>query len=111
MSINKYYPPLPPNFRKDVLFNKLPYIAHLENLAIIDIVKNGIVDELKLLKYLLATGLSKDSIQDSLDIIVSSDVKLSDVAVGRQLDTKFPSVMAKPNPIDLVFKDKAKFDT
>ena len=27
------------------------------------------------------------------------------------LITKFPSVMAKPNPIDVVFKDKAKFDT
>ena len=27
-----------------------------------------------------------------------------------QLNTKFPSVMRKPNPIDEVFKDKAKFD-
>ena len=27
------------------------------------------------------------------------------------LDTKYPSVMKKSNPIDVVFKDKAKFDT
>ena len=24
---------------------------------------------------------------------------------------KFPSVMRKPNPIDVIFKDQAKFDT
>ena len=44
-------------------------------------------------------------------MIVSSDGKWSDAAVRRQLDTKFPSVMTKPNPIDAVFKDKANFDT
>ena len=53
----------------------------------------------------------KDSIQDSLDLIVSSDGKLSNAAVVRQLDKKFPSVMRKSNPINVVFKDKAKFDT
>ena len=25
--------------------------------------------------------------------------------------TKFPSIMRKPNPIDVIFKDQAKFDT
>ena len=44
-------------------------------------------------------------------MIVSSDGKLSDAAIRRQLDTKFPSVIRKPYPIDAVFKDKAKFDT
>ena len=38
---------LSPNFRKDVLFDQLPYLAHLENPAIVDIVKNGIVDDLR----------------------------------------------------------------
>ena len=37
-----------PNFRKDVLFDQLPYLAHLENLAIADIVTNGFVDDLSL---------------------------------------------------------------
>ena len=36
-----------PNFRKDVLFDQLPYLAHLENPAIIDFVKNGTVDDLR----------------------------------------------------------------
>ena len=44
-------------------------------------------------------------------MIVSSDGKLSDAAVRRHLDMKLPSVMRKPNPIDAVFKDKAKCDT
>ena len=68
------------------------------------------MNDLSLQKCLLATGLLKDSIQDSLDVVVSSDGKLGD-AVRRQLDTKFPSVMKRPNPIDAVFKYKAKFDT
>ena len=102
---------LPPNFKKDVLLDQLPYLTRLENLAIVDIVKNGIVDDLNLQKYLLATGLLKDSIQDGVDMIVSSDEKLSDAAVRRQLDAKFPFFMKKPNPIDAVFKDKANFDS
>ena len=39
---------LPPNFSKDVLFVQLPYPAHLENPEVIDVVKNGIVNDLNL---------------------------------------------------------------
>ena len=102
---------LPPSFRKDVLFYQLPYLGHLENPAIVDIVKNGIVDDLSLQKYLLVTGLLKDNIQDSFDMIVSTDGKLSNAVVRRQLHRKFPSDMRKTSPIDVVFKNKAKFDT
>ena len=61
-------------------------------------------------KYLLATGLSKYGIQDSLDIIVS-DGKFNSAAVRRAFDTKYRSVMKKSNPVDVFFKDKAKFST
>ena len=44
-------------------------------------------------------------------MIISGNGKLSNATVIRQLDTKFPSVVRKPNPINAVFKDKAKFDT
>ena len=44
-------------------------------------------------------------------MIISSDGKLSDMVVKRQLDAKLPSVVRKPNPIYEVFKDEAKFDT
>ena len=35
---------LPPNFRKDVLFDQVSYLSHLENPAIVNVVKNSIVD-------------------------------------------------------------------
>ena len=58
----------------------------------------------------MVTGLLKDSIQDSLDMIVT-DRKFNNTSVRRVLETKYQSVMKKSNPIDAVFKDKAKFDT
>ena len=69
------------------------------------------MDDLSLQKYLSATGILKDSIQDNLDMIISSYGKLGNAEVRRQLNTKFPPVIRKPNPVDAVFKDKAKFDT
>ena len=57
----------------------------------------------------MATDLLQDSIQQSWDIIVS-DGGFNDAAVRRELDLKYPSIMKKPNPIDVDLKDKAKFD-
>ena len=48
---------LPLNYRKDVLFEHLPYPGHLENLAIKDVVSDRVVDDFALQKYLLETGL------------------------------------------------------
>ena len=56
------------------------------------------------------TGILKDSIQDSLDMIVING-KFNNASPSRALDTKYPLVMKKSNPIDVVFKDKSKFDT
>ena len=80
-----------PNYRKDVLFDQLFYLGHPENLQ----------------KYVLATGILKDSIEDSLDMIVTVE-KFNSASFKRALDTKYLSVMKKSNLI--VFKDKAKFD-
>ena len=101
---------LPPDYRM-FLLEQLPYLVQLGNPAIADIVKNGIVDNMTLQKYLTATDLLKDSIQGRLNMIASDDGKLSDAAVRRQLDTKILSVMCKPIPIDAAFKDQANFDT
>ena len=100
---------LPLNYRKDLLFAKLPYITNLNDPAINEVVKGGNVDTLALQKYLLATGLLEDVIQDNLNIIVT-DGEFNNVSIRRALDTKYPSVMKKPNPIDFMFKDRAKFD-
>ena len=38
------------------------------------------------------------------------DGGFNNAAVRTELDLKYPSIMKKPNPIDVVFKGKAKFD-
>ena len=68
-------------------------------------IKEGIVDNLSFPQYLLATGLLKDSIQDSFDMIVTNG-KFNNASDRRGLDTKYTSVMKKSNPIDVVFKDR-----
>ena len=52
----------------------------------------------------MATGILESSIQDSLDMIVGDDGKLSNVAVRTELDLKIPNVMKKPNPVEYIFK-------
>ena len=97
------------NFRKDILFDKLPYVAQLKNLVIDNVVKGGRVDDVALQKYLLVTDVLQDTIQENLNMIVT-DGGFNNASVRRELDTKYPSVMKKSNPIEVVFKDKAKFD-
>ena len=91
---------LPPNFRNNVLFN----------LAIKDALKNGTMDNFARQKYLLASGFLKDSIQDSLDLIVNNG-KFNHGSIRRVFDTKYLSMMKTSNPINVVFKDKTKFGT
>ena len=91
-----------PNYRKDVLFDQLPYLK--------DVIKDSIMDNLNLRKYLLATVFLKDCIQDSLNITAVVG-KLNNASARRALDTKYPSDMKKSNPIDNFYKDKAKFDS
>ena len=92
------------------MFNHLPDLGYLGNPAIKDVVRGGVIDNIALQKYLLGTGLLKDSIQNSLDMIVTNG-KFNNAGIRRALDTKYPTIMRKPNAIDVVFKDKAKFDT
>ena len=95
---------LPINYKKNLLFNKLLFVRKLDNPAI-----ENVADDLSVQKFLLATDLLQDSIQESLNMIVK-DGDFNNASIRRVLDTKHPSVMKKPNPIDFVLKDKAKFD-
>ena len=97
------------NFKKELLFEKQPYVAHLENRAINDVVKDGKVDSLALHQFFFATDLLQDSIQENLDMIVT-DGGFNNASIRRALDTKLPSVMKKPNPVEVMFKDNSKFD-
>ena len=101
---------LPSNYRNDVLFHHLPYLGHLENPAIKDVVTDSVVDNIALQEFFLVTGVLKDSIQNSLDMIVT-DGKFNNAGIRKALDTKYPTIMKRPNPIDVLFRDKAKFDT
>ena len=100
---------LPPNYIRDILFEQFPYLSHVKIPTLNKITKNGIVDSAELQKYLLETGLLQDSIQQSLDMVVS-DGFFNNAAVRRELDQKYPTLMEKPNPVNVIFKDKAHFD-
>ena len=100
---------LPLNYKKNLLFNKLPFVRNLDNPAIENVVNGNDADDLSVQKFLLATNLLQGSVQESLNIIVT-DGDFNNASIRRVLDTKYPSVMKKPNPIDFVLKDKAKFD-
>ena len=100
---------LPLNYKKNLLFDKLPYVAQLNNPAIDNVVKGKQNDDLSIQKFLLATDLLEDAIQDNLDMIVT-DGEFNDAGVRRALDTKFPSIMHKPTATNFMFRDKAKFD-
>ena len=100
---------LPPNYKIDILFEQFPYLSHVKNPTLIKIIKNGIVDDVEIQKYLLPTGLLQDSIQQSLDMVVT-DGFFNNAAVRRELDQKYPTLMKKPNPVNVIFKDKVHFD-
>ena len=89
---------LPLNYWKDLLFDKLPYVAQLNNPAIENVVNRNSADDLAVQKYLLATDLLQDTIQENLNMIVT-DGGFNNASICRVLDTKYPSVMKKPNPI------------
>ena len=59
-----------------------------------NIIKNGVVDNSELQKYLLATDLLQDSKQQSLDMTVT-DGAFNDAVVRRELDLKYSSIMKK----------------
>ena len=39
---------LPPNYERDILFEQFPYLSHVKNLTLNKIIKNGIVNDVKL---------------------------------------------------------------
>ena len=100
---------LPRNFKKELLFENLPFVAQLNNPAIENVVSGKDSDDLSIQKFLLATGLLEDSIQNNLDMIVT-DGEFNNAGVRRVLDQKYPTIMGKPTATSFMFKEKAKFD-
>ena len=97
---------------KDLLVH-LPYIANLQD----PILQNRVEDLLKnredLQNYLLATEFLNTTLDDSLELAVSHG-KLNEGTKVRHLselnDPKYKYFRQNNNPLDVVYKEKAKFD-
>ena len=100
---------LPINYKKDLLFRKVPYFAEVNNSAINDVVLGKKKDDLSIQKFLLSKGVLEDAILDNLDMIVT-DRKFNNVGIRRKLDKKYPSIMKKPTVSNFLFCDKKQFD-
>ena len=100
---------LPLNYKKDVLFRKVPYFAEANNKVIDDVVLGNKKDDLSIQKFLLGKGVLEDAILDNLDMIVT-DRKFNNAGIRRKLDLKYPSVMKKPTASNFLFRDKKQFD-
>ena len=100
---------LPRNFKKELLFDELPFVAQLNNPAIENVISGKENDDISIQKFLLATGLLEDTIQNNLDMIVT-DNDFNNAGIRHALDQKYPTIMGKPTATNFIFKDKAKFD-
>ena len=94
---------LPLNYKKDVLFQKVPYFAEANNSAIDDVVLGKKTDDLSIQKFLLSKGVLEDAILDNLDMIVT-DRKFNNAGIRRKLDLKYPSIIKKPTASNFYFE-------
>ena len=99
----------PLDYKKDMLFRKVPYFAEVNNEAINDVVLGKKRDDLSIQKFLLGKGVLEDAVLDNLDMIVT-DRKLNNAGIRRKLDKKYPSIMKKPTASNFVFRDEKQFD-
>ena len=100
---------LPLDYKKDVLFRKVPYFAEVNNKAINDVVLGKKRDDLSIQKFLLGKGVLEDAVLDNLDMIVT-DRKFNNAGIRRKLYKKYPSIMKKPTASNFLFRDKKQFD-
>ena len=104
---------LPKDQKAKDLFVHLPYIANLKD----SILQNRVEDLLKnsedLQNYLLATEHLGTTLEDSLQLAVSHE-KLKEGTKVRHLselnDPKYKYFRQNNNPLDVVYREKAKFD-
>ena len=100
---------LPLNYKKDVLFQKVPYFAEANNSAIDDVILGNKRDDLSIQKFLLSKGVLEDAVLDNLDMIVT-DRKFNNAGIRRKLDLKYPAIIRKPTASNFLFRDKKQFD-
>ena len=100
---------LPLNYKKNVLFQQVPYFAEANNPAIDDVVLGNKRDDLSIQKFLLSKGVLEDAVLDNLDMIVT-DRKFNNAGIRRKLDLKYPSIVKKPTASNFLFRDLKQFN-
>ena len=100
---------LPLNYKKDVLFQQIPYFAEANNPAIDDVVLGNKKDDLSIQKFLLSKGVLEDAVLDNLQMIVT-DRKFNNAGIRRKLDLKYPSIIKKPTASNFLFHDLKQFN-
>ena len=100
---------LPLNYKKDMLFQKVPYFAEANNSAIDDVILGNKRDDLSIQKFLLSKGVLEDAVLDNLGMIVT-DRKFNNAGIRRKLDLKYPSIIRKPTASNFLFRDKKQFE-
>ena len=100
---------LPLNYKKDVLFQQVPYFAEANNPAIDDVILGNKRDDLSIQKFLLSKGVLEDAVLDNLNMIVT-DRKFNNAGIRRKLDLKYPSIIKKPTASNFLFRDLKQFN-
>ena len=100
---------LPLNYKKDVLFQKVPYFAEANNPAIDDVILGNKRDDLSIQKFLLSKGVLEDAVLDNLGMIVT-DRNFNNAGIRRKLDLKYPSIIKKPTASNFLFRDLKQFN-
>ena len=59
------------NYKKNLLFDELRYVTKLDHPVIEKVINGNNADDLSVQKFLLATDLLQDSVQESLNMIVT----------------------------------------
>ena len=104
---------LPKDQKAKDLFAHLPYIANLKDPILQNRVKDLLKNREDLQNYLLATEHLGTTLEDSLQLAVSHG-KLNEGTKVRHLselnDPKYKYFRQNNNPLDVVYREKAKFD-
>ena len=104
---------LPKDQKVKDLFAHLPYIANLKDLILQNKVEGLLKNREDLQNYLLATEFLGKTLEDSLQLAVSHG-KLNEGTKVRHLselnDPKYKYFRQTNNPLDVVYREKAKFD-
>ena len=104
---------LPKDQKVKDLFAHLPYIANLKDPILQNRVEDLLQNREDLQNYLLVTEFLGRTLEDSLQLAVSHG-KLNEGTKVRHLselnDPKYKYFRQNNNPLDVVYREKAKFD-